>query len=489
MRQLGGIDTMFVRAETPSMHLHVCGVLILDTRTMRGGDARQRIRRLVAARLPLIAPFRWRLVETPGGVGAPRWIEDVDFDLDRHVHLATLRAPGSRHELEQFVGRVAAIPLDRDRPLWEMQVIDGIVDDTIAGSVAVVTKLHHSFMDGGAGAEIMASLFDLEPEVDNQDPDDDWVGEDVPSPARLLLDAADAALSRVGQIPGTVARTASGLPGLMGAMFPRGAGGGLGSAAPRTPFNGPLTADRVVALGGCSLTDVKRVKSSFGVTVNDVVLAVVATSLRRELLALEGLGPQADRPLVAAVPISVRPADLEEGFGNHTSAMMVPLPAHLEDPVERLRSIHQFAMQTKGQHQAMGSDLLESWAALVPPWAISAGVQIMGRLGIARLVPPLFNLIVSNVQGPPIALYLAGAEVTAVYPLGPLMEGCGLNITVMSQGDTLHIGLIADPTLVRHPYAVADGLTFGIEELLERVPKGQARRRSRAKTASLEEAT
>jgi WS/DGAT/MGAT family acyltransferase len=476
MRQLGGLDTMFVRAETPAMHLHVSGVLILDTSAMRGGDARQRIRSLIAERLPLLAPFRWRLIETPGGIGAPRWLEDPDFDIDRHIHLDTLPTPGSRGDLERFAATVASTPLDRSRPLWEMHLVDGLADGSMRGSVAVVTKLHHAFMDGGAGAEIMASLFDLEPDVDNPAPDDDWTPDQIPSHSRLLLDAAGTGLRRAGRIPVTVARTAPGMAGLVGAMFPRVDGERVGSTAPRTPFNGPLTPDRAVVLAGCSLTDVKRIKTAFDVTVNDVVLAVVTSALRRELGSLGALRALGDRPLVAAVPISVRPADIERGFGNHTSAMMVPLPAHLDDPVERLRAIHDFAVHTKQQHQAMGTDLLESWAGLVPPWAISIGSRTISRLGLSRLAPPLFNLIVSNVQGPPIDLYLAGAEVTATYPLGPLMEGCGLNITVISQGDTLHIGLVADPSLVAHPHALTTGLAAGVDELLDRIAKPKAKR-------------
>jgi len=477
MRQLGGIDTMFVRGETPSMHMHVSGVLILDISTMRDGDPRQRMRTLVAERLPLLVPFRWRLIETPGGVGAPRWIEDPDFDLDRHIHLSTLPAPGSRRELEHFVATVAGTPLDRDRPLWEMHLVDGLADDSVRGSVAIVTKFHHAFMDGGAGAEIMTSLFDLELHTDTAAPDDHWTPDQVPSKARLLFDAAGTGLHRAGQVPGTILRTATGMSGLVGAMFPSVTGARLGSAAPRTPFNGPLTPDRAVVLAGCSLTDVKRVKAAFKVTVNDVVLAAVTSTLRRELQSLGELG---DRPLVAAVPISVRPADIERGFGNHTSAMMVPLPAHVSDPVERLQAIHAFAGHTKQQHQAMGSDLLESWASLVPPWAISIGSRALSSLGLSRFAPPLFNLIVSNVQGPPVVLYLAGAEVTAIYPLGPLMDGCGLNITVISQGDTLHIGLVADPSLVTHPYTLTDGLTDGVGELLDRVDRPRRKTTSRA---------
>ena len=479
MRQLGGIDSMFVRAETPSMHMHVVGVMTLDVSEMRSSDPRERIRDLIAERVPLLVPFRWRLVETPGGMGSPHWIDDPDFDLDWHIRLTTLRSPGSVAELERYVGIVAGTPLDRDRPLWEMHLVDGLAD----GQVAVVAKLHHSFMDGGAGAEVMASLFDLERESDTPAPVDTWKPESMPSAWDLLAAVPTSALASVRRIPETAMRTATGLGGLVGAMFPTADRDPRSYLAPRTPYNGTITPRRVVALADCSLADVKRVKSEFGVTVNDVVLAAVASSLRSDLVALGALDSVGGRPLIAAVPISVRPAGLERDFGNHTSAMMVPLPTHLDDPIDRLRAIHELAQSTKEHHKAMGSDLLEGWAEMIPPWAVSAFSRASDRLGLDRLTPPLFNVVVSNVQGSPIPLYLAGAEVTGMYPLGPLLSGNGLNITVISQCDRLHIGLIAEPTLVEHPGALAEGIEAGIDELLGLIPKPRsttARRRSRA---------
>lgn len=472
MRPLGGIDTMFVRAETPAMHLHVTGVLVLDPVSMRGGDPRARIRALVAERLPLLAPFRWRLVEAPGGLGTPRWIEDPDVDLDRHVHLATLPAPGGRAELARFVGEVASTPLRRDRPLWEMHLVDGLAD----GTIAVVSKLHHAFMDGGAGAEVMASLFDLSPEVDTPPPPDEREPDAVPSPWRLLAEAPADTVARIARVPEAVARTAADVGGLLGAMFPDGDEPGQATRAARSPFNGALTPARVVGLADCSLTDVKRVGKAFDATVNDVVLAAVAGALRGELAARGALDAIGDRPLVAAVPISVRPDEPERAFGNQTSAMMVPLPTQLADPVERLRAVHVVSVRTKERHGAMGSHLLEAWAGLVPPWAITAGSRIASRLGLAHRLPPVFNLIVSNVMGPPIPLYLAGAEVAAVYPLGPLLDGSGLNVTVISHLDRLHVGVIACPAIVADPEAVAASIGAAVDELVAAIPRRAAAR-------------
>jgi WS/DGAT/MGAT family acyltransferase len=328
----------------------------------------------------------------------------------------------------------------------------------------------------------MASLFDLEPDVDTPPPADDWAPDPVPSGWDLLSAVPAATFERARRVPETMIRTARGMTGLIGAMFPTDEDGTRRYLAPRTPYNGALSPRRSISFAVASLPEVKRVKQAFGVTVNDVVLAAVASSLRADLSELCAIDDLQGRPLVAAVPISVRPPDLERDFGNHTSAMMVLLPAQLDDPVDRLHAIHELAVRTKDQHQAMGTDLLEGWAELFPPWAVSAGSRTAERFGLGGLIPPLFNLIVSNVQGSPIPLYLAGAEVTAIYPLGPLTSGAGLNITVISQGDRLHIGLIADPSLVDHPGEITRGVQAGIDELLARIPEKEAtapRRRNR----------
>jgi len=465
------MDTIFVRAETPSVLLHVTGVMVLDPGPTTPTEVRDRVRRLVSARLDSMAPLRWRLVEPPGGMGALRWVEDPAFDVDRHVQLGVVRSPGSREDLEHFVAEVAATPIDRQRPLWEMHVVGGLED----GSVALVSKFHHAFMDGGAGMEMLAALFDLTPDIEPSADDGAHRAEVVPGGWRLLVDTPRDVINRLSQIPAAVVGTVSGIGGLLGAMFPSRGPTGSGPLAPRSPFNGALTHSRVVALADCSLDDVKAVKTAFGVTVNDVVLAAVTSSLRAELVDGSDLGdaPVERGPLVAAVPISVRDPSIDEPFGNHTSAMMVPLPTDVDEPVERLRAVHRCSAETKQRHHDMAPDLIERWAGLVPPWMISGGAGLFSRLGVSGRLPPVFNLIVSNVAGPPVPIYVAGCEVTATYPLGPLLDGSGLNITVMSQCDRLHIGLIGDPTIVRHADRVARGVGEGVAELLRAASRAE----------------
>ena len=479
MRYLSGMDTMFVRAETRSMLLHVTGVLILDPTTGRI-DTQRQVRELIAARVPALPPLRWRLIDPPGGIGSLRWIEDPDFDLDHHVHFSSVPSPRSRADLEALVATIAGTPLDRDRPLWEMHVVDGLDD----GSLAVIWKLHHAFMDGGAGMGIIGCIFDLDPEAATPEIADERQVEAVPSRWDLLMDTPRDVLSRVAQIPDVAASTVAGIGGLVGSMFPGRTSTNGPSLPSRSPYNGALSGERVVALADASLTDVKKIKTAFGVTVNDVVLAAVASSLRAHL----GIQTATEQgPLTAAVPVSVRAPGMENDYGNHTSAMMVSLPTDVDGPVDRLMAIHESSVQTKEQHRAMGPDLLERWASLIPPWMISAGAGVVNRFGLGSHLPAVFNVIVSNVAGPPMPIYLAGAEVTAIYPLGPLMEGGGLNISVLSRQDRLHLGVIGDCAIVSDPAAITAGFSRGIADLLALVSPTGRPTRTQPHTTTMEE--
>jgi WS/DGAT/MGAT family acyltransferase len=456
---MGGLDAAFLAAETPSMHLHVVGVLLLDATAAPTGWHPERVVELMAERLVLLPPFRWQLVGRADGIDRPRWIEAPNFSLADHVHRATLPAPGAQAQLEAFIGEVASVALDRSRPLWELHVVDGLAD----GSVAVVTKLHHAFMDGGAGSAVMASLFDLEAEQTSAPPDDTWRPETPPGLWETAAQTASGIARRARQAPGTVARSVRSGGAFVGAMFPD-RRGGRGPFAPRAPFNGPLTPRRAVALGATSLSTAREIRRAYGCTVNDVVLAAVAGALRS---VLRDEGGDLSRPLVASVPVSVRSEPTPGTFDNRTSVVMVPLPTDLDDPVQRLADVAERSRAAKEHHAALGPDLIEDWTQLLPPWAIAAGADLWSRRGLAALMPPVFNLVVSNVPGPPIPLYLAGCPVLATYPLGPLMEGSGLNVTVMSQCDELLIGVTACPDLVRNPTTLVEGFRREVESLAE----------------------
>jgi len=456
VERVTGMDAAFLDMETSTMHLHIVGVLVLDPGAIPVDELAARLRSVFVHRLHLIPPFRWRAVSAPGGLGDPRWVEDPAFDLARHLHRATIGPGADQTALERFVGDLASRPLRRDQPLWETWLVDGFAD----GTVALITKIHHAIMDGAAGGDVMAALFDLEPEPGPDDEPPPFRGEPMPSAAQLMAETVPGAWSRTSRLPGVVARTVGGLAGSATAMVRQ--PGALAGFAPGTSFNGPLTARRTVAFRHCGLDDLKQVRAAFATTINDVVLAATTSSLRR-YLSDRGVHPL--KPLVASVPVALARTADDHGFGNRTSNIMVPLPVQLDDPVEALRSIHQWARGAKAVQQAMGPDLLEDLLSIVPGLMLTASAQTYSQLGLGRFHPPLFNAIVSNVPGPPIPLYLAGARVVATYPMGPLIANTALNLTVLSQSGDLDVGVIACPDLVDDVEAIAEGFVAGVAEL------------------------
>jgi diacylglycerol O-acyltransferase / wax synthase len=457
VERLSGMDAAFLEMETPAMHLHVVGVLILDPSATEGTMTSERLAELFADRLHLIPPFRRRAVEAPAGLDHPRWIEDPDFDLANHLHHRDLGPDAGRDELEQFVGEVSSTPLRRNCPLWETWLADGFAD----GTVAMVTKVHHALMDGSAGNDLMASLFDLEPEPEPglADDADEWASEQPPSPTRLVAEAGPAAIGRAARLPGAVIHTVASLSGSARAVAA--APSSVAGFAPDSPFNGALTPARSVAFNQCRLDDLKRVRHVFGTTINDVVLAAAAMTFRSYLLTH---GFPVDRPLVASVPVAGRRAG--ERYGNHTSNMMMSLPVQLDDPVAILRSIHEGAAGAKAAQAALDTDVMDEWITLMPAALLSAGATLYSNLNLGRHHPPFFNAIVSNVAGPPIPLYLAGARLVGTYPMGPLIGNTGLNLTVLSQTGDLDVGVIACPDLVDDVRAIADGFITAVGDLL-----------------------
>ena len=458
MEPVTGAPALFLQTETPSMHMHVVGVLVLDPAGVEGWTT-DRVIDVFDERIHLIPPFRKRLVEVVVGLDHPRWIDDPDFDLERQVHDHALAPPGDNDALEAFIGEVASTPLPRDRPLWEMWIVTGRSD----GTVALVSKVHHAIMDGAAGGELMASLFDLSAEGEPvEPPDEPWQPDEEPGRARLAGDAATAAVGRIGRLPSTVARTAGRVASIaFSAVSDRLSGSAPPITAPSTPFNGPLTPERTVALADCRLDDLRRVRSAFGTTVNDVVLAAAATSLRHYLAVRDAL-PR--RPLVASVPMSLRTEEDADDLTPRATNLMIALPIHVDDPVGRLEAIHEHTEGAKLAPHGLGPELTRDWVSFAPPPLVRGASKAYSGLGIDRL-PATFNTILSNVAGSPVPLYLGGAEVTATYPMGPLIANTGLNLTVLSQGDTLHVGVIACPDLIDDVDVIADGFVAAVEEL------------------------
>jgi WS/DGAT/MGAT family acyltransferase len=479
MRQLTTLDAQFLAVESARTYGHVGGLAVYDPATAPGGELTVKdLCRLVGERLHLLPPFRRRLVKVPFGIDLPYWIEDPDFDLDFHIRESAVPPPGDDRRFAETVSRIFARPLDRNRPLWEIYLIHGLPE----GRVALLTKIHHSVVDGVSGNEILSVLLDPSPEGrEITPPRGPLRGERLPGDLEMAgrgalgllrqplraLRAIPSTLPNVTELPGVTALPgAPALSRALGRVRSAVAGVDPGvleattARAPSTPFNGPISPHRRFVFGQLPLGTVKALKKELGVTVNDVVVALCTGAVREWLLARDALP---DEPLVAMVPVSVRSREQRGEFGNRIGMMIVPIPTDEPDPGRRLRRAHEALNSAKARHKALPADLLTDATAFIPPAvAALAARTTMDILGRTR--PPL-NLVISNVPGPRAPLYLAGAQLEAHYPVSVVVDGVGLNITVMSYLDHLDFGIVADREQVDDAWSLLDGLRDALDEL------------------------
>lgn len=474
MQQLSGLDASFLAMETPRVVAHVGGVCMLDPSESAEPLDLERLTAIIGERLSLAPLLRRRLASVPLGLDMPYWVDDPDFDLEYHVRELALPAPGSQAQLVEQVARIHARQLDRRRPLWEMYLISGLA----GGRLAAYTKMHHAAIDGISGTELLTAVLDLSPEGRSLPPEEPFHPEPPPSSLGMLARTARSYATR----PWAVARLAAGLvrraPAL-GATYRQplerllrlGERDGdviavVPVGAPATPLNQTITPHRRVAFRTVPLADVKRVKKAHGVTVNDVVMAMCAGALRRWLIDHDALPEQ---PLVAMVPVSVR-ADPEHeggrGGNNKVSSMFAVLPTHLSDPVERIRVANQATRIAKAQHAALPPGLVHDVSSFAIPALAGRASRVAGGLGLMQRVNP-FNLVISNVPGPNIPVYLGGLKVSEYYPVSTIPDGQGLNITVLGYLGTLHFGLVSCRELVPDLDDIAGHLVTELEDLLK----------------------
>lgn len=467
-RRLSGEDAIFVYGETPLMPMHTMGTLLLDPSGVRGGFDFERVVETVASRIHLIPPFRQRLLEVPLGLGHPLLVDDPEFDLANHLHRLAVPAPGGLRELADIVGDLAGRPLDRHQPLWEMWLVEGLE----GGRFALVTKMHHCMIDGASGSSQMAGLMDLTPDAPPPVPEP-WSPAPLPSRLSLALRSAGSRLvgpRRLGRLALGTARGAW-ERGRARQRIERESGtGDTDLPVPRTLFNRALSAHRRVAYGSISLEVVKRVKNAFGVTVNDAVLAASAIALRRYLQAHDALPAE---PLVCSVPISLKSDREKQEFSNKVSSLWIRLPTQLEDPLAVVRVVRRETERAKTVHGAAEEDMVPAWLDLAPPLLTTAGVRLFSELHLADRAPPFVNVIVSNMKGPPVPLYFGGARVDAVYPMGPVGEGMGLNITLLSNVDRIDVGVLTCREIVPDPWAITEGLSDAVAELERAAEKAE----------------
>jgi diacylglycerol O-acyltransferase len=458
MERLSGLDASFLYAESSTVPLNVCSVVELDTSTMPGGYTFDRFHDDLALRIKALPEFRAKLADSQLNLDHPVWVEDKDFDLSRHLLRIDLPPPGGRRELAEVCGHIAAAQLDRSKPVWEMWVIEGVADTDAheGGPLALMIKVHHAAVDGVSAANLLTQLCSPEPDSPPPDPvagPGDATALDIAAGGLVRfisrpLNLARALPATVSTIVNTVSRARSGMA--MAAPF----------TAPATPFNAEVTAERNIALAQLDFDDVKRVKNRFDVKVNDVVLALCAGALRE---FLRDRGELPDKPLVAVVPMSVHDTSNRPGR-NQVSGMFCNLQTHIEDPGERLQAIAKANSRAKDHSRAIAPSLVLDVTQVV------TRAMFGFILGVAAHTPlthtAIHNVIISNVAGPRNKLYCLGAEIKALYPLGPIFHGSGLNITVMSLSGKLNVGIISCRKLVDDLWGLADRFEPELYELL-----------------------
>jgi diacylglycerol O-acyltransferase / wax synthase len=448
--RLTGLDASFLALERGGAHMHVGSVLVFD------GPAPEydALVEAIAGRLHLVPRYRRRLAFPPFGVSRPVWVDDPHFNVRYHLRHTGLPAPAGDAELRTLAGRVFSQQLDRDKPLWEIWLVDGVRDDRFA----LICKTHHALVDGISGVDILTVLLDPDADPPPPPPAPLWAARPAPSRAALF---AEALLERVDE-PVGVLRGAVAHPDRAGAELGRAAAGlaamlAAGVAgAPPSPINVPIGPHRRFAWAHAELVRFKAIKDALGGTINDVVLTVVTGALRSLLIRR---GRETDGvELKAMVPLSVRAESERGALGNRVAAMYAPLPVGLADPLKRFAHVHSAMAGLKESGQAVGALAITRLAGAAAPTVLSQAARLQSR-------QRFFNLTVTNVPGPRVPLYLQGRRLREFYPQVPLVLNTALGIAIMSYAGDLFFGLLGDYDALPDLDLVADDLSAAIDAL------------------------
>jgi len=458
--RLSALDASFLGLEDDNCHMHVGGVLIFENGPLGmpgGGVDIDRIRRSIEARLHMVPRFRQRLAYIPYE-GIPVWVDDDRFRLAYHVRHTALPHPGDERQLKRMVGRIQSQALDRRRPLWEMWIVEGLA----GGRFALVSKTHHCLIDGVSGADLMAVLQSPFPDSEDAVPEP-WTPRPRPTPARLVFDEA---VRRAGQ-PFVLARNIAEAmedPAAAAARLLDAAVGLAEAFAPafaptsETPINVEVGPHRRFDWTVMRVADLKAVKNVLGGTLNDVVLAVVSGALRK-FFAQRGVDPDA-LDIRAGVPVSVRGADQHGQLGNRVTQMQASLPVRLADPVARLEAVTETLKGLKESKQALGGEVLSAISDFTVPNVLVQSVRMASR---ARP----YNLIVTNVPGPQIPLYLQGARMLTSYPVVPLFQNLAIVVGLFSYNGGLYWGINADWEMIPDLHVFIEAIESSFRELQE----------------------
>lgn len=463
MKRLSGTDALFLSTETPAWHQHVGGLTVVDPSESERFSFDE-VRRTIVERIERVPKFKWKLKEVPLHLDRAVWVEDKDFDIDKHFRRIAVPPPGGRKELGDLLGMLMSYQLDRRRPLWEMWFVEGVV----GGQVAMIMKYHHCLMDGMSGAGLAEQLFDLEPNppaVSEPEPQQDDAGLYEPSDLELFARALIPTLQTPRKLAQYVLRTAG--RGLTVLQQRNRNPLALGVAGPC--FNGTVGPHRQSSFVSVSLDDIRAIKDKQGVKVNDVVLALVSGALRGHMIRH---GEMPEGSLAAQVPVSTRVAD-DTDQTNRVATMAATLATNIEDPLERLEAIHASTQSAKELTEAVRARSIQSVGEVAPPILIGLASRAAWASNLSDRIPVVANVVVSNVPGPPFPIYTCGARVSGIYAASVLLFYAGLNITLMSYMDRVDFGLTSDPDLLKDPWDIADGIKDALVELMEATGLGK----------------
>jgi len=473
MNHLSGIDAAFLHLESPEMPMHVGSLNVMELPPGYDGDFFEDVKACLAGRLHLADVFTRKLALMPFDLSNPVWVEDEDIDLDHHVRHITLPKPGSNSQLQQYVARLHSTLLDRSRPLWEFFVIDGLR----SGEVALYIKVHHARLDGQAGIALGRAIFDTEP-----------TGRRIKPPRAKLrrnqyqLGVAELLGAAISNTVQQYVKLIKSLPAIARAaksvLLPEKDEHGrrhwslpksLDFFAPRTTLNVAITNQRRFAARTMPLAEVKEIAKRAGVSLNDVVMATVAGALRDYFMGHRELP---SKSLSAAVPVSLRAAG-DETANNQVSMVVMTLATDVADPIERLKKIAEASSNTKAMVGRVKAAIPTDFPMLAAPWLMSGLASLYGRSRLANILPPVANVIISNVPGVQAQLYFAGAKIISYYPVSIPSHGMALNITVESYNGRLDYGLIACRRALPDIADLADALLAEHRKLLELVRPGE----------------
>lgn len=475
MLQLSGQDASFVYLETPHTPMHIGSVGIYDPSSAPGGFVRFKdILNFIQSRLGGARSFRQRLVRVPFDLDHPYWIEDPEFDIEFHVRHIALPKPGDWRQLCIQVARLHSRPLDLNKPLWEFTIVEGLdnVQGLPPGCFALVSKVHHAAIDGMSGVEMSAAVHDLNADMTPPTKTDDWRPENMPRVADLLTRSYFNSLMQPMRVMETIGRSLPGMAKLAATVSKGEVSLSNTRLAPKTRFNGKVSAHRVWDAVPFPLTDIRAIKDAVdGATVNDVILAIVGGGLRNYLAGKDELPPES---LTAMAPISVRGEGEKAALGNLVSAMVVGLGTHIADPLERLNYVHAEAQNSKAMTGAVGARTLTDYSQLIPSGLAGLAARLYTRVGAANAHAPVFNCVVTNVPGSRVPLYFCGARMVGMFGTGPVFDSMGLINTIYSYTDTIAISFTCDRNMMPDPGAYARALAAAFEELKAAAAAGPA---------------